>query len=86
MTTHLKLKGKQRIDVIKVMSCPQIPSSICREAKKFDKKINPSSTSAILRDFVKKNIAVCLNPQLKVGRLYMLTEKGKRLRRKVLKK
>ena len=80
------VRGRQREAVIKVMDRPKIPSRICREAKKFNEKISLNSTSDILRNFVEKGIAVCLNPKEKVGRLYELTKKGKILREGILKK
>ncbi len=80
------VRGKQREAVIKVMDRPKIPSRICREVKEFNEKISLNSTSDILRNFVEKGIAVCLNPGEKVGRLYELTKKGKILREKILEK
>jgi len=79
------VRGIQRQAIIKVMDRPKMPSRISREAKQSNEKINLNSTSDILRNFVKKGIAVCLNPDQKVGRLYELTKKGKRLREEILK-
>ena len=78
------VRGKQREAIIKVMDKPKIPSRICRESKEFNEKISLNSTSDILRSLVKKGIAVCLNPNEKVGRLYELTKKGRILREKIL--
>ena len=80
------LRGKQKEAIIKVMDRPKMPSRICREAKEFNEKISLNSTSDILRNFVKKGIAICLNPNEKVGRLYELTAKGKILRERILGK
>lgn len=79
------VRGIQRATIIKGMDRPKMPSQICREAKRLNEKINLNSTSDILRKFVKKGIAVCLNPEQKVGRLYELTAKGKKLREEILK-
>jgi len=79
------VRGIQRVAIIKVMDRPKMPSRISREAKQSNEKINLNSTSDILRQFVKKGIAVCLNPDQKVGRLYELTKKGKRLREEIMK-
>ena len=80
------VRGKQREAVIRVMDRPKMPSRICKEAKEFNEKISLNSTSDILRSLVKKGIAICLNPNEKVGRLYALTKKGRILREKILKK
>lgn len=80
------MRGKQREAIIRVMDRPKMPSRICREAKEFNEKISLNSTSDILRSFVEKGIALCLNPSEKVGRLYELTKKGRILREKILKK
>jgi len=79
------VRGKQRVAIIKVMDRPKMPSRISREAKQLNAKINLNSTSDTLRQFVKKGIAVCLNPDQKVGRLYELTAKGKKLREEIMK-
>lgn len=79
------VRGIQRVAIIKVMDRPKMPSRISREAKQSNEKINLNSTSEVLREFVKKGVAVCLNPEQKVGRLYELTRKGKKLREEILK-
>jgi predicted transcriptional regulator len=79
------VRGIQRVAIIKVMDRPKMPSRISREAKQLNERINLNSTSDILRHFVKKGIAVCLNPDQKVGRLYELTRKGKKLREEIMK-
>jgi len=80
------LRGKQREAVIRVMDRPKMPSRVCKEAKELNEKISLNSTSDTLRSFVKKGIAVCLNPKEKVGRLYELTKRGKILREKIVEK
>jgi len=80
------VRGKQREAIIKVMDRAKMPSRICREAKEFNEKISLNSTSDTLRSFVKKGIAVCLNPNEKTGRLYELTKRGKILRGNILEK
>jgi len=80
------VRGKQREAIIRAMDRAKMPSRICREAKEFNEKISLNSTSDILRSFVEKGIALCLNPKEKVGRLYELTKRGKILREKILEK
>jgi len=40
--------------------------------------------SFVLEKFVKKNIANCITPDAGTGRIYLLTEKGRKLRRKLI--
>lgn len=68
-------RGKQRRKVIKAMNKPKIPTQI-----KEDTKLSLNNVSDILREFRKKDIAKCINPEDKTGRVYRLTSKGMRIR------
>lgn len=69
------IKGSQRIKIMKVMGKPKIPTQI-----KNDAKLALNNVSDILREFRKKKIAKCINPEEKTGRIYQLTPKGMRIR------
>ena len=69
------VKGKQRKKIIKSMSKPKIPTQIKEETK-----LSLNNVSDVLREFRKKELAECLNPKEKTGRLYKLTPKGMRIR------
>lgn len=69
------LRGKQRKKIINVMDKPKIPTQIKEETK-----LSLNNVSDVLREFRKKQIAKCINPKEKSGRLYELTIKGKRVR------
>jgi len=58
-------------------------SQILKKAKKYNKNLTLNNTSDVLRNFVKKNITVCLNEDAKIGRLYRLTEMGKKIRNEI---
>ncbi|NQU78460.1 transcriptional regulator [Candidatus Woesearchaeota archaeon] len=73
------VRGKQRRAVLSVMDKDKIPSQISRETK-----IALNNTSDVLRLFVKRNLVVCVNEKEKTGRLYRLTEKGKKIREKII--
>jgi len=68
-------RGKQRRMVITAMDRPKIPSEIRRETK-----LSITHVSKILRLFKEKNIAKCLNPDSRTGKVYELTEMGKEIR------
>ena len=74
------VRGKQRRKIIKVMDKPLMPSQIKRLTN-----LSLNNVSDILRLFVKKRIARCLNEKAKTGRFYVLTKKGKELKAKVQK-
>ncbi|MBU2561062.1 MAG: hypothetical protein KKD17_02110 [Nanoarchaeota archaeon] len=61
------------------MDRDKIPSKISKETK-----IALNNTSDVLRSFVKHHIALCVNEKEKTGRIYRLTEKGRKIRQKLL--
>lgn len=72
------IRGKQRKKILKVMDKPLIPTQI---KEKTDLSLN--NVSDILREFRKRKIAKCVNPKEKTGRLYELTDKGKKLKKDI---
>lgn len=80
------MAASRREAVIRVMDRPKIPRDIRKEAMEFNDKLSRSGVSITLRDFVKKGIAVCVNEDYRVGRVYELTSLGKEIREEVLKK
>ncbi len=89
------MRGKHRRAVIKVMDGRKTPSQIHRDVVKSSEnlptksihyvKLSLNSTSDTLRGFRKKGIAVCINQERRVGRLYELTKKGKAIRGQMLR-
>ena len=66
-------RGDRRLEVFKLLYKPRTPSEI-RRVLKLSKK---DTAYYILASFVDRGIAVCLNPDARKGRLYLLTDKGK---------
>ncbi len=79
-------RGSQRLAILKVMDKPMFPSEIQKESRKHNHKISLNNCSDVLREFVDKDIAICLNPEEKVGRLYELTNLGKRIKKELISK
>lgn len=73
-------RGKQRRLIITAMDRPKIPSEIRRETK-----LSITHVSKILRLFKEKKIAKCLNPDSRTGKVYELTEMGKKIRSEIAK-
>ena len=78
------VRGSRRIAIIKAMNKPQIPSQILRKSSRHDQKNSLSNTCGILRSFEKQGLAVCLNPEDTIGKLYQLTNTGEEIREKLL--
>jgi len=74
------VRGKQRTAILKAISRPKTPTQIRKNSLQFNGKISLNNTSDILRQFARKGIAVCLNAEAKVGRLYKLTDEGEKIR------
>ena len=69
------IRGKQKKKIIKAMNKPKIPTQIKEETH-----LSLNNVSDVLREFRKKKIVKCLNPEDKTGRLYKLTPKGMKIR------
>ena len=78
------LRGSQRREIIKVMDKPKIPAQIYKEAIKHNPKITRNSVSDVLRSFVKKGLAKCINPKETKGRIYVLTKRGIEIRKMII--
>lgn len=77
--TDFVLKSSYRIKVMKSLDEGiKMPLEIAGETG-----IDNSHISKILRDFGKWGIAECLNPKMRKGRLYRLTDKGRQVSAKV---
>ena len=68
------LRSKYRREVFKLLDNPIMPSQI---AKKLS--IRLTYITRELRFLREKGLIECLNPDERVGRLYQLTNKGKKL-------
>ena len=73
------LRGSQRREIIKVMTGHKIPAQMYKEVIKINSKITRNSVSDVLREFKKRNIAKCINPTEKKGRIYELTKLGNKI-------
>ena len=65
-------RSKQRVKIVMLLEKPIRPTDIAKQAK-----LNKSHVSRTLNEFVKKGIAKCLTPDERVGRYYVITDKGK---------
>jgi len=79
------VRGKQRVAIIKSFSKDMTPSQIHKKCKTFNEKVSLNNTSDVLRSFVKEGIAICLNEEDRIGRIYQLTDEGEEIRLEILK-
>jgi len=77
------LRGSQRREIVKYINGVNIPAMIYKECIKDNDKITRNSVSDVLREFVKKKIAICINPEEKKGRIYDLTAQGKIIKKRL---
>jgi hypothetical protein len=77
--------GSQRIAVLKAFGHMMTPAQIHKKSKHFNEKVSMNNASDVLRSFARKGVAVCLNEDAKIGRLYKLTAAGERLRNELLR-
>jgi len=68
------LRAKNRRRIIEALDKPKLPSQLAQELK-----IHISHVSRTLSELEKAGLIECLTPDEKVGRLYGLTDKGKKI-------
>ena len=74
------LRGSQRRIIFRILKGRKmIPAELYEAGRKFNLKITRNSVSDVLREFRKKNIVRCINPEETKGRIYELTKLGKEI-------
>jgi len=71
-------RGKLRKEVVKHMNEPKTPKQLAKELN-----IHLAEASRVLIELTKRKLAKCLTPNLLSGRVYDLTEEGKKIREKM---
>ena len=72
-------RGSQKQAILQVIVRPMTPTEILREARRINPKISFGDASAIIRELGKRGILKCLTPEQLTGRIYFLTNYGRRL-------
>jgi predicted Zn-ribbon and HTH transcriptional regulator len=65
------IKGKQRVAVINALNSPSTGRKILSIAKQSAPSMTYQDLRHIFRDFQKKGIIACLNPEDQTGRMYL---------------
>lgn len=67
-------RSPNRIKALSLLTAPIMPSELGREMK-----ISLTHASKIIRELHSKKLVVCLNENLKLGRIYKITTQGKKV-------
>jgi len=79
------LQGRQRVAVLRSMETPMTPTLIHKICKEYHEKAWLTSTSSVLRTFVREGLAECTNNDRANRRIYKLTDNGMKVRTMLLK-
>jgi hypothetical protein len=71
-------RGRQRAAIARVLRKPMTATEICAAARKFTPQIQLRDVWFLMRQFEKRSLATCLNPQQVTSKLYQLTETGRK--------
>lgn len=71
-------RGRQRAAVARVLRKPKTTSEICEAARVFSPHVQLRDIWLILKEMSAKRLVVCLNPRHVTGKLYALTDRGRR--------
>lgn len=74
-------RGSQRSALATIMLKPMTGSELCAAAQALHPKIKIHLRDVwfIMREFQKRGLAICLNPKQITGRLYCLTDEGRKI-------
>ena len=71
--------GKQKQAVLQVINRPMTPTEILNKAKQIHSNITFGDVSTLIREFVERGILECLTPTRLTGRIYYLSNHGRKL-------
>ncbi len=74
------MRGSQRRKILKALNKPMLPTELKGKAG-----MSLTNVSKTLKSFEVKGIVQCLTPHNKTGKIYGLTERGKKLREEMLR-
>lgn len=74
-------RSPNRLKALLLLDSPMMPSELGREMK-----ISLTHASKVIRELHSKELVVCLNENLNIGRIYRITAKGKKILTEISKK
>ncbi len=79
------VRGSQRTAILKSISKPQTVTETRKKSEQYNEKISLNNASDVLRSIIRQGLAICLNEEERVGRLYKLTEDGEEIREELFR-
>jgi predicted transcriptional regulator len=73
-------RSKNRTKALSLLKFPTMPSELSKQME-----ISLTHGSKIIRELNSKKLIRCLNEKLKVGRIYELTDKGKKIMKQIIR-
>ena len=73
------MRGRQKRAILQVLLHPMTKKQLCLEAGRIDPHIQLRDAWFVLRQFQKKGLVECLNPGQVTGKLFCLTEFGRKI-------
>ena len=73
------IRGRQRSAIARVLRKPMTASDMCRATQPLNPHIQLRDVWFIMSQFKARALAHCLNPNHTTGKVYALTERGRRL-------
>lgn len=71
-------RSPNRVKALELLATATMPSELGRKMK-----ISLTHASKIVRELHSKKLVVCLNEKLKIGRIYRIAEKGKKVLKEI---
>ena len=71
-------RGRQRAAVGQVLRRPMTATQICTAARAISPRIQLRDVWLLMRQFAERGLVACLNPKQATGRLYCLTNQGRK--------
>jgi hypothetical protein len=73
------MRGRQKRAILQVLRQPMTGKQICLEARRIDHHIQLRDVWFVMRQFQKRGLTRCLNPGQVTGKLYCLTDFGRKI-------
>src|SRR5437870_1019329 len=73
------MRGRQKRAILQVLAHPMTKTQICQEATRIDPHILLRDVWFIVRQLQKRNLVQCLNPSQGTGKIYCLTDWGRKV-------
>jgi len=74
------VRSKERRKIVVSLGKPKTPTEIAKELK-----LGVSHISRTLKEFKERGLVECLTPNQRMGKVFVLTDKGEEIRKEMMK-